>query len=657
MRKPVSIRTLVLGTFYLALLILLVGLTASAIWQKQEFLEEHLRQSSQDAATSLALSISAVPGEGDWVVASSMIDAIFDSGAYALVSLHDLEGHAVFTRQAGGSIIGVPAWFVALVELQTPRARAEVVSGWRKLGHLEVQVHPATAYRELWQGLRSELLWFAIIAVATGLLFRLFLHQLLVPLHRLALIAERIREKDFSHRMPPPPLRELAEVSEAINLMAERLALLFGQQLQTIEQLRRQTLTDALTELDNRDNFDRRLQAMLQSEEGEGQGVLALLQVGEFARVNQVLGRRDSDALLRAFADLLVDEVSGTERALLGRREGAQFAIYLPFFGEDAACALCERLLGRLRRLPALAQLGFELPLHAGCMPTGVGGSVPEALAGADFALRQAQRVGSMVVRCYLVGEGQDARPRAASEWQGLLQAALREHRFAVFFQPMFDAGRQQILFHQVLLRLPVQERLLSAGEFLPMAERFALMPELDRWVLQQALVVLEADPGGSVLSVSLSSALLQGADLGAALRDLLRRHARCTPRLILEIPEHALRPAWAGVDQLLMLRKEYGFRIVVNHFGMSGMPFGYLESWPVDLIKLDPALVGQIDSNPAHQFYVRNIVQIAHSRDVQVVVVGVERREEAETLQGLGVDGLMGYYLCRPQASLLHLN
>jgi diguanylate cyclase (GGDEF)-like protein len=661
LKNPISFKSLLLGTLLVTLLILLVGLFWLGYDQKRTFLEENLAQLSQDAATSLALSISSSAGAGDWVVASTMVDVIFDSGAYARVELRDTGGKTVFNRTAAEQFEGVPAWLVRGVALETPVGEADVVSGWKKLGHLQVQSSPAAAYRELWRSLKSQLVWFALVAVGSSLVLRLFLHQILAPLTRLVEVAGRIQQKDFGIRLAVPKVRELAEVTVAVNQMAEHLNRVFQQQHETIERLRTQTLVDPVTGLDNRDSFDRRLGALLNADEGEAAGYLVLLQIKGFAAVNQALGRKRADVLLATVGELLRDEVSVVRgHNLMGRREGAQFVAYFASSDERVAREFAERLLPRLRSLPELRQEDHDGvgALHFGIVRSRSGLALSDLLSRADFALRKAQSdlpYGIMALLDEPVENDSPVMP--ASDWQGYLRDALSDNRFELHFQPMLKADRSRVLFHQVLLRLRLEGRLLPAGEFLPMAERFGLMHDIDHQVLRKVLQRLSDRPEDGALCVTLSSASLHRDALGLELRQLFERFPMAINRLLLEVPEYALRQAWAGIDQLLMLRTQFGFRIVVSRFGMSGIPFGYLDSWPVNMIKLDPGLVGYVDENPQHQFYLRNIVQIAHSKDVDVIVVGVERKEEVDVLEALKVDGLMGYFICRPQSEPVHIS
>ena len=129
----------------------------------------------------------------------------------------------------------------------------------------------------------------------------------------------------------------------------------------------------------------------------------------------------------------------------------------------------------------------------------------------------------------------------------------------------------------------------MPAGEFLPMADRFGLMYDVDHLVLTKILQRLNDHVEDGTFCVSLSSATLHRETLGQEPARCLKGFLWTINRLLLEVPEYALHQAWAGIDQLLMLRTQFGFRIVVSRFGMSGIPFGYLDSWPVNMIKLDP--------------------------------------------------------------------
>ncbi len=650
MAKPRSFKSLILGLLCFSLLVLLLGVFLLSYHQKKQFLTSHLVITSQDAATSLALSLSTAGLREDWVLAGSMMDAIFDSGAYAKMELRDLNGQVVFDRQAPKSLDGVPGWFTDWVELRPAAGVAEVVSGWSKLGVLRVQSNPVWAYRELWRSLLNQALWFLFAGLLTAAGFWILLQRVLLPLRELTAAAERISEQDFSHRIPATGIRELNTVSSAFNTMNEKICSVFSAQIQSIERLRHETLLDALTGLENREHFDQRLAAFLAETDSEaGLGMLVLIDISGLDHINRTEGREQGDHVLRGAAEILRDELQSLRReTLLGRREGPQFCLFLPGFSIEEAESWVDLTLGRLERLGSATSQDNPFSVHAGIVPTRPGMPLRQLLGAVDNALRSAQSQGRSNFAVQMPETASGAPEQGAERWRETLRTSLSDRQFVLYSQPMVAVAEDFDGFDQLSLRLRYQGEVLTAAEFVPMAERLGMTYDLDLMVLAEVLDSLKS-PEGRAVCVGLSAGTLESPAFREDIQSLLARHRPVLSRLLIEIPEFVLRHAWPGVDALVQMRQTYGFRIVVGRFGSSGIPFGYLENWPLDLVKLDRSLLpGQ--QQPGQLFYLRHMIEIVHSRGLGVLVVGVEDEACRDTVTRLGVDGLAGYLISHPE-------
>ncbi|WP_020410344.1 EAL domain-containing protein [Hahella ganghwensis] len=671
-----SFKGLLLAVVYGVLVMLLLGGLILNVVQKREYLQAQLTSHGQDSATSLGLSLSTVAVEGDWVAASSMIDAIFDSGAYSNVRLLDSQGQVVINRSALLSLEEVPDWFISIMPLQTPLGQADVVSGWKRVGTLQVRSHPGLAYRDLWSTVKQQGALFVILGCVVFLLLHLLLRQLLRPLKRLESAADKIAHRRFDVTLPLPATKEMRRVTEAVNTMTASIRTMFDEQVHTIESLRRTALQDSVTGLINRETFDKRLQAGLSSGAGEGSGVLWLLELKGFGRYNEKYGRSSGDQLLTEVAEVLQDEVRAVVGSYVARHAGSSFAAFIPAFDLEHAGELADQLLMRLQALEALQKDG-DCVTALGMVLCRDGDNLSDLLSAADFAAQEAvQSSGGG----WSAADGDLKRSsdpvKTASFWRELLREALDRQGFVMNFQPVVslgiseknngtnsisnealpDVARQGVIMQQVLARLADEHGQHAAAEFVPMLNRFAMTSELDLCMLEQGLHRLSQHPEDGALCILLSVQTLARDDLAAVLTALLHKYEGETGRLYLECPEYALQVCWAGVDVLIQLRQRFGYRLVIGRFGTAGLPFGYLRDLSVDAIKVDPGLVKNIDEDDGHQFYLRSIVQIAHSQNSLVIAVGVESQEEWDCLMNIGVDGAMGYHICHPQSEPVHL-
>ena len=659
--KKRSLQFTLLWFMSLLFLLMLIGSFVVNLNTTKEYLEKQLLSHSQDAATSLGLSLSTSIDAHDKVAASRLIDAIFDSGDYRRIVLFDLKGKAIVIRDQALAIENVPQWFIQSIPLFARAQSADVVSGWNQLGTVVVESQTGYAYQELWRGLRDQFLWFLLIALAGLLAVRFLLFKLLEPLKKLEIQALQMSEKHFEQRAPIPNTKELAGVAQAMNNMAERLGSVFQEQLSMIDNLRTESFRDGLTGLNNRQGFDGRLKAELDSQQRGAYGSLILIQFHDFAKVNETHGRQFGDEVLKKIAEVIVSELTNQNEAFSARRSGADFSVFLPKINEGDVDKISQKLIEKLNSLADVRQLLREDSFYMGVACVRHDDSAKSLLSKADMALRQAQAKGVSGWQRYAnleeSAEAIDAI-KEANDWRIILQNMLVNQELILQTQGAYDLS-QRPLYHQVLSRITLDNSLREAREFLPMAERFELMVPIDRLVLGKVLTALSVDQGDTMYCVTLSEASLidvQFMDWFVVQMDWfvvqMDSHSKVVSRLMFEVSEHIVAYHQDAVEKLSELAKRYGFRLSIDHFGVSSVSFSYLQYLNIDMIKIDHSFIRNIDDNPANQFFLRSAIQIAHGQSIQVMAVGVETEREWETLKTLGLDGAMGYYLQRPESN-----
>ena len=270
-----------------------------------------------------------------------MVDVIFDSGHYLRVAYTDVDGVEQVSRSRDIRIETVPQWFVEIINVPSSKGVAEVHAGWFRLGEVEVVAHPGYIYQDLWR-LLIEMLWlFLASALAALLLVGALTTALTRPLKRLESQAEAIGQEEFRIEKKIPNIPEFRRVVLAMNGMAHKLRTLFSQQIKLIESLRSEAHMDALTGLPNRLEFDARANAWLESELGNGPALLMLVSIQHLEKLNSKRGRDQGDQLVVDIADCLKRFSAKNENAILGRRSGTDFSLYLPgLYLSDAKTAV-----------------------------------------------------------------------------------------------------------------------------------------------------------------------------------------------------------------------------------------------------------------------------------------------------------------------------
>ncbi len=635
------------------------------ISSSRDYMQQQLSSHAQDAATSLGLSLSSVVDANDTVMASSMIDAMFDSGYYRHIIYFDVKGDAKVVRHSPMKVGGVPSWFVAWIDLEAPEGKAEVVSGWMQLGSVSVVSHPGYAYEKLWNSLKVELVWFALIGSVAFLVMNLVITTILLPLMRIERQAKSVRDRDFSYRAPMPKTRELKRVAVAMNSMSDRLDKMFGEQLSLIEHLRAQSFLDAVTGLGNRAEFDKRLKAELESEQSAAVGSLLLIQLSNFIVYNQSNGRQSGDALLIQLAEAIKADTLKVTDAFIARRSGSDFSVFLPGVVDEQADKFANDLLHKLAGLHLVKQMCRNDILHVGIASTMTKISLPLFLSEADMALRRAQASGPNGWQRYVLSS-ESASPeesvKQANEWLTILREILSSKSIVFYYQPVYNNDRSSVMHYQVLSRIKVNDELVVAGVFIPMAERFSLLVDFDRLVVDQVIAMLgqrsngQGLPFNARLCVNLSVHSIADDEFVGWLLNSLKEHPEEARQLIFEVSEYCLQEAGDSLERLVASSKSLGYEVSIDRFGVAAVPFSYLQHLSIHYIKVDHSFIRDIQNSRDNQFFLRSVLQIAHGQDIQVIAVGVEFEEEWQSIEPLGIDGAMGYYLCRPQEQIEHI-
>ncbi len=623
----------------------------------RHYLQNQMYVHAQDTATSLGLSLTTATEDGDVATIESMLDVIFDRGYYSHIYFNDLKGKKKFERAKDFSDSDIPQWFIALVKLPRPYGNAEVLSGWQRIGELTVISHPGYAYRDLWHIAKEQALWFSFVTVITILFASFAVRYLLAPLNKVVQQADAICERNFVVLKEIPRTRELRRVVEAMNRMAEKTKVLFTQQVDLTESLFAQARLDPVTKLSNRRDFDSRFSAYMHSEEGDSSGALILVQIKDFSRYNEIYSREQGDELLLMIAEKLTEVFEGMANVILARRAGADFTAFLPQVTGSEAEEILDSLYVELVTVHPFNQSTMGYSLHIGLAYSSRVSEEKRLLQKADMALRAAQKRGPNNYQIYheqALDQGTDNTLKDALEWRQVLQQVLADRSLVLHFQPVFSLEPQTLLLYEVLCRIEVDNQLVTAGVFLPMAERYGLLEEFDQLIID---LLIEQNVVGQhrvPFSVNLSLQSIQSDKFVRWLQAKLLENNELRQRIVLEVPEYIVRVAETPLKRMNDILVPLGVGFSIDHFGSGAAAFSYLASLQLQFLKVDRNYVEDIDSNPDNRFFIRSVEQIAQSKDICLLVEGVESEAEWQTLKTLNVGGAQGYFLGRPSSDLI---
>jgi diguanylate cyclase (GGDEF)-like protein/PAS domain S-box-containing protein len=412
------------------------------------------------------------------------------------------------------------------------------------------------------------------------------------------------------------------------------------------EQLRHQALHDPLTGLPNRVLFVDRLAHALVRRTGNDSVAVLFLDLDDFKAVNDSLGHAAGDELLRLVAERLLGVLRAEDTAC--RMGGDEFAFLLEGAPRERIDAVVARILhalgepfdvaGKTVRLTASVGVAFGKPGAA----AGVGAdAADEILRDADTAMYAAKTMGKGRVQHF--ERGMDEPVKRRRELRSALERALEGDELVLEYQPIIDMCDGGLLGIEALVRWnhPQLGRLMPV-DFIGLAEDAGLIGRLGEWVLRRA--VADTADSGVMVSVNVSAHQLGHGTLPAVVAGVLSETGIEASRLQLELTETTLATAGAGSEAELEAIQALGVRIALDDFGSGYSSLEYLGRLPIDILKIDRALVEHVDDEPQRQEVLRAIGQIAQKLGVETIVEGIERVEQRDVLLGLGFCRAQGF-------------
>ncbi|SDZ63402.1 cyclic di-GMP receptor LapD [Pseudomonas sp. NFIX28] len=607
-----------------------------------------LRSHAQDAATALALSLT--PNIDDPAMVELMVSSIFDSGYYSSIRVVDQVTEQVMVERSGAPEVGnVPDWFVKLIGLEPAGGDALVSRGWQQAARVEVVSHPMFAVAKLWQSALGSLGWLLLCGAVSAVLGALLLRRQLKPLDYMVQQSHAIARREFLSLPELPRTPELRRVVQAMNQMVEKLKALFQEQAERSEKLRVESYQDNLTGLANRRYFEMQLNARVSNPEQASSGYLLLLRVKDLAGLNQRLGGQRTDQLLQAVGEQLLRECARYPEThnLVTRIRGGEFAVLAPGLVREEALQLAQNLENALASLHATGATDVASVASIGLAPFVHGDSPQAVLSLGDQALAQAEAQGDTSWACLehgaaaTVGDDHHA-------WHTLLDGALSQQRFELYFQPVVATRDTTLVLHyKVLSRLlDEQGQTIAAGRFLPWLERFGWTSRLDLLMLEQ--VLKQMDQHQDSLALNLSAATLADPQALNKVFEILRQHSSLGPRLTLEIGEEQL-PEQALLEQLTRRLRELGFSLSLQRFGGRFSMIGNLARLGLAYLKIDGSYIRDIDQESDKRLFIEAIQRAAHSIDLPLIAERVETEGELQVIREMGLYGVQGRLFGEP--------
>jgi len=406
---------------------------------------------------------------------------------------------------------------------------------------------------------------------------------------------------------------------------------------------------DYLTRVPNRYSLEQRLEKAIKGST-KNKCALLFLDIDNFKIINNAFGHAAGDEFLQTLVDVLKNNLPASSE--LFRFSGDEFAVILEGKNLEEVKNIAEKLrqaVGESELCISLYNSCFNLTISIGIVMVEEHFTVHKLLARANNALHMAKESGRN--RVIVVPGNEDITYRWAETNQliGVIKDALRYDKFELHFQPVMQIIEEKVVHYETLLRLRGDNGvLMPPNRFIPVAEQFGLMPQVDYWVVRSSLDILKAN-SELRLFINLSGISLSDEILLKKIINSIIESGIDPSRLGFEITETAAVNDLKLTEQWIDKIRSLGCSFALDDFGKGFSSFYYLSRLPIEYLKIDGSFIRQLDQDPVYYALVQAMNNVAHALGKKTIAEFVENKGILTLLQELKIDYGQGFHFGKP--------
>ncbi|MFT2092135.1 EAL domain-containing protein [Paraglaciecola sp. 2405UD69-4] len=635
-----QINSLLFGLF----LIVMISLVYFQFTQARDFMNRQMESDLNNTMTSLGLMLQPHVETGDLVSAETLVNVIFEGGFYRRVTLKWLADGKEQTWENPVKIEGVPQWLIDLDVFGVQKKQSTITSGWMQLATLEVEAHPALGYQQLWRVMNDTVMILSLLFILSVFIIRFRLNLILKPLHDIARQAKEIGQRKFGEAIDTPKTSELKDLVDAVNSMSGQLKQVFTSLDQEVNELKYDKLVDQVSTLPNRQYLSAQINNWLNE---PGYGALILASFDWLDDIHSKYGYQGRDQIIKVLSARLKEELPDIAEGVIARITNTEFAFLLTKAEHHQVETYLQTLIRiinqEITKAGCIANTRFSLGVSqriADMQPS-------DLLSQSDNALQQARKEGK--VSHWIDAEQPQKFNR--EQWRSKLLEAINNNDFTFQWQAVNNMQSDAIMQRELYCRLNIEDKVINASEFMPFIELLSLGGQLDRCLLaaieKQNFVSITNEP----IAINLTHDSLQEPDFVPWLQEFLSR-SQYASLMLFEIPESALIGSFEQCHKLAEVIRLNGAKIGIDHCGRQMGSLDYLQKIQPHYIKLDQSFAFYEKLDHGNEMC-RALVNIAKGLNIEVIITGIEDKEQLQHFTSLRVDGYQGY-ISAPEAPIL---
>ncbi len=475
-----------------------------------------------------------------------------------------------------------------------------------------------------------------------------------VTLGRRALLLAKQGSNEFSIELSAAPIRTANQEITGAVIILHDVTEMSG----IARQMSYQASHDALTGLVNRREFERRLQEALEvAHGGQTSHVLCYLDLDRFKAVNDTCGHLAGDNMLREIATLLKDQVRDSDT--VGRLGGDEFGLLLVGCPLEKARQIADDVNHAINDYRFVwKDKIFSVGVSVGLIEIGQeSGTLDDVMSAADSACYIAKKQGTMHVHVYSSRDEAAARHRGEIQWLQKLQIALRDNRFELYVQPIVATADGPVTGPalEVFVRMMDGDAAaIGPSQFLKTAERYRLMPLVDRWVVQTALAAVGRGglkvPEGRSVAINIAGQTLGDTQFLEFVVDCFDRTGVAPSQICFEVTESSVVSNLDYARRFIGVLHGMGCKFALDNFGSGLGSFSNLKTLAMDYLKIDGSFMRNIARDTVNQAMVTAMIKLARTLDFKTIAEHVEDQASLEAARKMGIDFIQGYIIGRPQ-------